>query len=282
MADLPSLHHHLIPQWEQQILEAFQRVDNPVFPKSEMTILKSMNGDIFRFVRHLNKLMNPNLMEVPSTLIANHPKQEGTSISDFVQASKFYYHIQGLQRDHAEDFDKPANQDVFILNMDYGQKVLDTVTLEHNSANKNLSDRWEGNRFFLSIQGLIPKLINEGKIPKYSPSTSTKPKGRWSKYQLPTNSIKEEDIDFTNGASMFTYAVQGCDMDSFSEDHQSDQHISMLYKAANAIAKDLNKFDTTRNCAVCRGTGHAFTDCPELQGDLCDPYIKLRVQLNKF
>ena len=53
---------------------------------------------------------------------------------------------------------------------------------------------------------------------------------------------------------------------------------------ASNMNKFDNKFDTSRNCAVCGRSGHAFDDCPALKDDdkLKQAHIRMCVAISKF
>ena len=89
-------------------------------------------------------------------------------------------------------------------------------------------------------------------------------------------------VDITDGDSMFLYAVQGIDLDSISSEGQGEFYVQCLYNSLNAVAQDVNVFDTSKRCAVCGKTGHTFANCEFLQGDLKDAHIKILVLINKF
>ena len=62
--------------------------------------------------------------------------------------------------------------------------------------------------------------------------------------------------------------------------------MDLLYDAVMQVASNMNrydnKFDTSRTCAICGRSGHAFDSCDALKGDLKQPYIKLCVAIAKF
>ena len=94
--------------------------------------------------------------------------------------------------------------------------------------------------------------------------------------------MHENAVDISDRDSMFIYAVQGLDLDSISSEGQGEFYVQCLYNSLNAVAQDVNVFDTSKRCAVCGKTGHTFADCEFLQDDLRDAHIKILVLINKF
>ena len=87
---------------------------------------------------------------------------------------------------------------------------------------------------------------------------------------------------------MFIYAVQGIDTEELGDTPDGDFNLNLLYEGIMQLASNMNKFDnkfdTSRNCAVCGRSGHAFDDCPALKDDdkLKQAHIRMCVACSKF
>jgi len=69
-------------------------------------------------------------------------------------------------------------------------------------------------------------------------------------------SVNSVQVDFVDGSSF----------DIPAGANEMDRHIAKAYVAAvKAIDSDPRMFSTTSECAVCKGTGHPFSDCKVLK-----------------
>ena len=173
-----------------------------------------------------------------------------------------------LIKDQEKNFDKANTQDILVFNLDHRSKIVDEIELERKSHNKDLQENWNGDNFFQSLERIIIKTYDKHNLRQPSPTSSSTDnvnKSRWSKYQKPLNSVHLSDVNFTDGEQMFTYAVQGYDVETLGETTDGDFELNLLYNAVMQVASNMNrydnKFDTSKTCAVCGRSGHAFDNC---------------------
>ena len=87
---------------------------------------------------------------------------------------------------------------------------------------------------------------------------------------------------------MFIFAVQGMNVDDLGEAQEGDFNLDLLYNGIMQLVSNMNnydnRFDKSRNCAVCGQSGHAFDNCDALKdtGQMRQAYIKTCVACSKF
>ena len=74
-------------------------------------------------------MFNPNLVKVPAKLFSRHPAQDGSSVSDHINRTQFYYQMLALIDNQEKNFDDINTQDIMAHNMDHGDKIIIEIDL---------------------------------------------------------------------------------------------------------------------------------------------------------
>jgi hypothetical protein len=82
-ADFPLKYSVQIDDWSQQLYNVFAKNSN--IPSGQaQTILLSCQGNGYLFLRRMHSLLNPNLMDIPSSVCSAIPTQAGSLFLDYV------------------------------------------------------------------------------------------------------------------------------------------------------------------------------------------------------
>ena len=211
------------------------------------------------------------------------PSQNGSDYPTYVSEVKFYYDMVAYVYDRRLDIGERNTQDEFISGLDKADEVNSYIKFERDSGQKLLVAGYDAATFVQTIAQVLVS-INPKSSTQFSSSSRVLSKSTVSRNKINAvnilNSAREHcvDPDYTS-EGLYQLAFDGIDMDKCD-----DSDVGLLCSAIHAIASDLQKFDTSRTCAICGGTGHSFDGCPELNdaGEVRKAYIKLRVGLGRL
>ena len=102
-------------------------------------------------------------MSFPTSIIPNHPLQNGKKLADHYNDAIYYYRQCALIRNVREDMNEVKTQDQFIATMDHSILVHAKVQRERYSTNTFESQTYTNNGFYSAISNIIKnKLSNDG------------------------------------------------------------------------------------------------------------------------
>jgi hypothetical protein len=289
-ADFPLKYSFRIDDWSQQLYNVFAKTSD--IPSGQaQTILLSCQGNGYLFLRRMHSLLNPNLMDIPSSVCSTIPTQASSLFLDYVWNVQFHHHMQGFIQDQEVDLGNTHVQDMFISNMDHSDIIIAELYHDRKSTLKSKLAKVEANTFVNTMSLLVNKLYGNDSI---SSAWSSKPQSRPpSKSSFSRNKINaatnvvctsteygmSSDPDFTS-VGLHSSAFDDIDLDTCN-----DADLGLLLEAINQIGSNLNSaFDTSRPCVICGGTGHTVDGCKVLLDStgVKTAYIKLRVALNRL
>jgi hypothetical protein len=288
-ADFPLKYSFRIDDWSQQLYNVFAKTGN--IPSGQaQTILLSCQGNGYLFLRRMHSLLNPNLLDIPSSVCSTIPTQDGGLFLDYVWSVQFHHHMQDFVQDYEVDLGDTHVQDMFISNMDHSDTIIAELYHDMESTLKSKQAKFEANAFLNTMSLLVNKLFGND---SGSSAQSSKPKSKsHSKSSFSRNKTNatnvvsastkygmSSDPDFTS-VGLHSIAFDDIDLDSCN-----DAELGLLLEAINQIGSNLNSaFDTSRPCVICGGTGHTFDGCKVLldSAGVKTAYIKLRVALNRL
>ena len=148
-ADLDVLFKFCLAYWTATLNETFTRTTDPVLSTKSLTDrYKSCNENPWYFIRQINLLYNPNLVQVPAKLYSRHPAQDGQPVSEYLCKAQLYNQMLAFIDGQEKKFDDVNPQNIFAHNLDHGDKIIAEIELERKSPNKDLQDNWNGDNFF--------------------------------------------------------------------------------------------------------------------------------------
>jgi hypothetical protein len=173
-ADFPLKYSFRIDDWSQQLYNVFARTGN--IPSGQaQTILLSCQGNGYLFLRRMYSLLNPNLLDIPSSVCSTIPTQDGSLFLDYVWSVQFHHHMQGFVQDYEVDLGDTHVQDIFISNMDHSDTVIAELYHDRESTLKSKQAKFEKNAFLNTMSLLVNKLFGNDSV---SPARSSKPQSK--------------------------------------------------------------------------------------------------------
>jgi hypothetical protein len=173
-ADFPLKYLFRIDVWSQQLYNVFAKTVN--IPSGQaQTILLSCQGNGYLFLRHMHSLLNPNLLDITSSVCSTIPTQDGSLFFDYVWSVQFHHHMQGFVHDYEVDLGDTHVQDMFISNMDHSDTIIAELYHDRESMLKSKQAKFEANPFFNTMSLLVEKLFDNDSV---SSAWSTKPQSR--------------------------------------------------------------------------------------------------------
>jgi hypothetical protein len=289
-ADFPIKYSNRIGDWSQQLYNVFAKSGN--VPKDAQSILLSCQGNGYLFLRRMHCLLNPALMDIPSSVCSTIPTQHGRPFIEYVWSVQFRHHMLGYIQNRSVDLGDRHVQDMFISNMDNSAAIIQELYYDRESTLKSKTAKFEANTFINTMSLVVNTLFGNDSIGSSAsrtssarPSRSTSKPSSFTRHKTNATNIVQAsseflpDPDFTS-AGLYSLAFEDIDVDSCN-----DAEVGLLSSAINQIGSNLNTaFDTTRPCVICGGTGHTFDGCKALldSAGVKTAYIKLRVALNRI
>jgi hypothetical protein len=97
-------------------------------------------------------LLNPNLMDIPSSVCSTIPTQAGSLFLDYVWNVQFHHHIQGF-KDQEVDLGNTHVQDMFISSTSFIYKLMKIQTKAIADSNRLVSARLSSLEEFIGDTG---------------------------------------------------------------------------------------------------------------------------------
>jgi hypothetical protein len=123
----------------------------------------------------MHSLLNPNLLDIPSSVCSTIPTQDGSLFLDYVWSVQFHHHMQGFVQDYEVDLGDTHVQDMFISNMDHSDTVIAELYHDRESTLKSKQAKFEANSFLNTMSLLVNKLFGNDSA---SSARSSKPQSK--------------------------------------------------------------------------------------------------------
>jgi hypothetical protein len=234
----------------------------------------------------MHHILNPNLMDVPSSVCNRIPFQNGESYDVYVSIMRFFNCMNGFIHNRPTDYGDRHTQDVFLSNMDHSDTIMKYIHADRNSTVEDLLVRYKKGTFINTIRLAVISLSLSSISISAKPSSSSKSsKSLYSKHKTNATNVVHANSEFLeapdfNTAGLYSIAFENINLEECNEDE-----VGLLSAAINQMGSNLNSaFDTSRPCVICGGTGHTFDGCKALldSAGVKTAYIKLRVALNRL
>jgi hypothetical protein len=77
----------------------------------------------------MHHILNPNLMDVPSSVCNRIPFQNGEPYDVYVSVMRFFNCMNGFIHNRSTDYGDRHTQDVFLSNMDHADAIMKYILL---------------------------------------------------------------------------------------------------------------------------------------------------------
>lgn len=272
--DLPSRFQFSIDTWSVLLYEALQ--SEKVIPEScvqmRQTMVNYQSGSGYETIYALISMTHPHHLRYPHDLIKIPPFQRPDErlesyyfrYIDFLSLRAFLKNIPGS----LDDRDEVSS---FIHGAVEREELRRKTDVERKSSLPEDQEKYKSGALLRTLQVYVNEINRErggarrGKhitIPAHRSNTRRHPRPRDS----PSN--KSSSTSPTSSLTTTSASISLIDMCGLPEVDQNDTDAEKwhgVYCAAiNAISSQPKMFDTSKQCLVCRQTGHAFDKCPIL------------------
>jgi len=286
-SDLPLKYDYLLEDWNDQLYQALST--KGVLPDGRaQDILRSCSQNGFLFLRTMHHILNPNLMDIPSSVCNRIPSQNGETYDVYVSIMRFYHCMIGFLQSRPTDYGDRHTQDVFLSNMDHSDAIMKHIHADRNSTVQDLLIRYKKGTFINTIRLAVISLRlsslsvgSDGGKQRSSLSS----RSSFSRNKTNAANVVHATSEFHNEPDFNTAGLYSIAFENINLDDCNDADVGLLSAAINQMGSNLNTaFDTSRPCVICGGTGHTFDGCKALLDSpaVRTAFIKLRVAIQRL
>ena len=269
--DLPGKYEFSVGKWSNLIYSAL--VSDKVIPESCTRVKATMQAykgaDGYENIYAIISPTHPNHIEYPMEMVMHCPVQQpGESLEYFYFRYTDYLELKAFLYNYQIDFNHKREIEVFICALLDAASLKRKTNLERNSNSPEILAKYKRGALLRTLQLYSDEIIKARDSAKARRPTSRfiPPRNSTKRYGRPRElpAIKGSTV----GSSLTSKTLNLMDFlerPKFDEDDAEGEKWFGHYCAAiNNISAQPKLFDTSKECLVCRKTGHSFDKCPIL------------------
>jgi hypothetical protein len=234
----------------------------------------------------MHHILNPNIMDVPSSVCNRIPFQNGESYDVYVSIMRFFNCMNGFIHNCPTNYGDRHTQDVFLSNMDHSDTIMKYIHADWSSTVEDLLVRYKKGTFINTIRlAVISFRLSSISVSAKQSSSSKSSKSLYSRNKTNATNVVHANSEFLEAPDFNTAGLYSIAFENINLEECNDADVGLLSAAINQMGSNLNSaFNTSRPCVICGGTGHTFDGCKALldSAGIKTVYIKLCVALNRL
>jgi hypothetical protein len=281
-SDLPLKYDYHIKDWNDQLYQALSKTG--VLPDGRaQDILRSCSQNGYLFLRTMHHILNPNLMDIPSSVCNRIPFQNGEPYNVYGSVMRFFNCMNGFIHNRSTDYGDRHTQDVFLSNMDHADAIMKYIHADQSSTVQDLLVRYKKGTFINTIHlAVISLRLSSLSVGAKQGKSSKSP---YSRNKMNATNVVHAISEFVNEPDFNTEGLYTIAFENINLDEGNDADVGLLSAAINQMGSNLNAaFDTSRPCVICGGKGHTFDGCKALMDSpaVQTAFIKLCVTIQRL
>ena len=268
--DLPSNIQWSIDSWSRLIFTAIrsEKVIPDSCPRMRQTMLNYQNGKGYETIYALISMSHPHHLRHPHDLITQTPRQKaGEHLESFYFRYVDFLRLRAFLNNQPGTLDNKHEVSCFIQGTLEKDALRRKTDEERDSTSAEKLAKYKSGTLLRTLQVYMDEINKERGIRRTPNQRSSVRHGN------PRRHMRMRDIhpskDNNSVASTITTksinVLQNVGFPSVADEDDEGIKWSAIYNSAvNSIAQQPRLFDTTRECLICKQTGHAFKDCPIL------------------
>jgi hypothetical protein len=146
---LPLKYDYLVKDWNDRLYRALSKTG--VLPDGRaQDILRSCSQNGYLFLRKMHHILNPNLMDIPSSVCNCIPYQNGEPYDVYVSVMRFFNCMNGFIHNRSTDYGDRHTQDVSLSNIDHADTIMKYIHANRSTV-QDLLVRYKKGTFSSNI-----------------------------------------------------------------------------------------------------------------------------------
>ena len=270
MDDLPSRCMLTVNEWSSWLCTALRtdKIASESCARERATVRSYYGGNGYEVLHSLIRIHHPNTLRHPHDLISSAPTQAKTeSLQEYYFRCTDYLQLKAYLADHKTSMGSKSEISTFIQGSIYCDELRRKTDEERESTDKTKQAKYKHGAILGTLEVYYAEILSEknSRRPQVPLPSALRHRG------IPPgrNSGRSLRSRTTDTSSLTTARISLIDALGLPSPPESSTATEALVnnaycQAVHQIDSEPRKFDTTRECVVCRGVGHSFDKCPML------------------